>query len=128
LTSGIRAGGHLKPSPHQQIINNAQKYGLEAALELARFEIAHIPAMKELVEKENIDCDFHITRAVDVQLDDDYCQKVKQSYDNLVKARISVLADVEYIPEPKAERVSPYPLRFWPSHCFFAFLYKWSVH
>ncbi|KAL1962876.1 hypothetical protein VTN77DRAFT_9054 [Rasamsonia byssochlamydoides] len=101
-----RNGGHLKPSPYQVIINNAPKYGREAAVELAKFETAHIPAMKQLVEKEGIDCDFHITRAVDVLLDDGYCDEVKQGYDDLVKVGVDTVLDVEYIPGSKAERIS----------------------
>lgn len=37
-------------------------HGIRAAAEISKFEIAHIQAFKELIEKENIDCGFTLTR------------------------------------------------------------------
>jgi hypothetical protein len=81
------------------------KYGLEAAVELAEFEKAHIPAIKEVVEKENIDCDLQITRAFDVLLTETQSEKVKNDIEALQKAKVS-LRDVQYTPENKAAMVS----------------------
>lgn len=80
------------------------KYGLEAAVELAEFEKAHLHAIKELVEKEDIDCDFQLTRAFDVFLSETQNEKVKNDIEALQKAGVSLL-DVQYTPGSKAENV-----------------------
>ncbi len=46
-------------------------YGVHAAVESSKFEIAHIQAFKELIEKEHIDCDFTLTRTFNVFLDEE---------------------------------------------------------
>ncbi|KUJ17115.1 FAD dependent oxidoreductase [Mollisia scopiformis] len=54
-----RNGGHLRPSvPFPELI---EKYGIAACLEIVLFEIAHMDAMKSLIEKEGIVCDFTLT-------------------------------------------------------------------
>jgi glycine/D-amino acid oxidase-like deaminating enzyme len=62
----LEIGGHLKPDLYFNILKYSKKYGVENAAEFARFEAANILAVKELVERENIDCDYHPTRAVDI--------------------------------------------------------------
>ncbi|GAD98150.1 FAD dependent oxidoreductase superfamily [Paecilomyces variotii No. 5] len=99
-----RNGGHLKPSLYASIGNMSAKHGLEAAIELAEFEKAHLHAIKELVEKENIDCDFQLTRAFDVFLSQAQSEKVKNDIEALRKAGVS-LHDVQYTPESSAEDV-----------------------
>ncbi|KAJ9269411.1 hypothetical protein DTO212C5_4474 [Paecilomyces variotii] len=99
-----RNGGHIKPSLYASIGNMSAKYGLEAAVELAEFEKAHLHAIKELVEKEDIDCDFQLTRAFDVFLSETQNEKVKNDIGALQKAGVS-LPDVQYTPGSKAEKV-----------------------
>lgn len=82
------------------------KYGREAAEELAKFEMAHVPAIKRLVEKENIDCDFHITRSFDVFLTESQNEKVRKDYDVLNQAGVTSVLDLHYTSGDKAERVS----------------------
>lgn len=48
-----------------------QKHGAEAVAEIAIFEMAHVKAIKDLVEKEQIDCDLVLTRALHVTRDED---------------------------------------------------------
>lgn len=97
-------GGHLKPSLYASMGNMSAKYGLEAAVELAEFEKAHLHSIKDLVEKENIDCDFQLTRAFDVFLSQTQSEKVKNDIEALRTAGVS-LPDVQYTPESKAEKV-----------------------
>ncbi|KAL1863349.1 hypothetical protein Plec18167_008211 [Paecilomyces lecythidis] len=99
-----RNGGHLKPSLYASMGNMSAKYGLEAAVELAEFEKAHLHSIKDLVEKENIDCDFQLTRAFDVFLSRTQSEKVKNDIEALRMAGV-LLPDVQYTPESKAENV-----------------------
>lgn len=100
-----RNGGHLKPDPYNRPAQVAAAHGIEAAAELAEFEASHIPAVKKLVEDENIDCDFVLTRCVDVLLTDDIYGRMKAGVDMLRKNGVSVLRDVFFAEGSKAEQV-----------------------
>ncbi|RDW72918.1 FAD dependent oxidoreductase superfamily protein-2 [Coleophoma cylindrospora] len=99
-----RNGGHLRPSVSDE--NVIQQHGLEAAAEVALFEMAHVQAIKDLVEKEQIDCDLSIARANHVVLDKEYAAAVGQLLNLLQQSRREFLQDWEYIEGPKAEEVS----------------------
>lgn len=62
--------------------------------------------MKDLVEKEQIDCDFVITRAMDVQLENLNRDKLKAAYDRLIKNGVPCANDVFQSPEETAEAVN----------------------
>jgi hypothetical protein len=80
-------------------------YGREVAEEAASFEARQIQAIKDLVEKENIDCDFVLTRATDVCMYEDAHQKLKSGLDALREANISTAKDVFYSDGKSAEGV-----------------------
>lgn len=63
-----RNGGHLKPDLYYAYNNFKSKYGEKGVAEIFNFEYAHVAAIKDLVERENIDCDFVLTRACDTHL------------------------------------------------------------
>ncbi|KAH8673246.1 FAD dependent oxidoreductase-domain-containing protein [Ilyonectria robusta] len=108
LCSGAtgRNGGHVKPDTYYNVPKYTKLYGTAAAAELAAFEASHVLAVKGLVESENLDCDFHLTRAVDVYLDPEHAKQTEASYRELVKAGVVDLRDVAFIPKDDAERVS----------------------
>ena len=81
----------------------SEKYGAQEAAEVARFEASQIFAVKALVEKEKIDCDFVLTRAIDVTFDPELAKKSKDDYDFLVKAGVASLDDVQYTSGKNAE-------------------------
>ena len=83
-----------------------EKYGVEAAAEISNHEVAHIQAIKKLVEKEDIDCDFTLTRTFDVFLDEDFARKSKAAYDVRVKKGVTSIQDAHFTPARHAERVS----------------------
>ncbi|TVY30611.1 Gamma-glutamylputrescine oxidoreductase [Lachnellula hyalina] len=98
-----RNGGHLKPDVYFNIRKYSEKYGAQEAAEVARFEASQIFAVKALVEKEKIDCDFVLTRAIDVTFDPELAKKSKDDYDFLVKAGVASLDDVQYTSGKNAE-------------------------
>jgi hypothetical protein len=99
-------GGHLKPDLYFNILKYSKKYGAENAAEFARFEAANVLAVKELVEREKIDCDYHLTRAVDVYLNENHAKETEAAYKELVKAGVASLGDVQFQAQKNAEIVS----------------------
>lgn len=86
-----------------------KKYGLEMAATISNFEIFHVQAIKDLVEKEQIDCDFTLGRSMDVFLDEAQAVKTKAAYDELKKSGLVSLKDVQYTSAKDAEIVSNPP-------------------
>jgi len=80
-------------------------FGIEAAAELAAFESANVYAVKDLVESEGLDCDFQLTRSLDVYLDKKHAMETEAAYRKLVEAGVADLHDTAFIPEKDAERV-----------------------
>ncbi|RSL61202.1 hypothetical protein CEP53_005187 [Fusarium sp. AF-6] len=76
----------LKPDSYAFIAKLAQKYSLKAAAEVADFESANVVAMAEFIRQEKIDCDFVITRAIDVRFDEGQQRRLKEGYENLLVA------------------------------------------
>ncbi|PGH10161.1 hypothetical protein AJ79_05516 [Helicocarpus griseus UAMH5409] len=101
----LEARGHLRPSPFLPIVRHAEKHGLEAAAELSDFEAEHIPAIREVIEREDIDCDFTMTRSYDVLLREDHCKEVGKAFNKLRKAGIPLKQDVQYTSK-NVERIS----------------------
>ncbi|GKU09364.1 unnamed protein product, partial [Fusarium langsethiae] len=74
LCSGAtgRNGGHLKPDVYNLCSGMAEKHGVDAAAEIAEFELANLEAVKDYIIDNNVDCDFMMTQAVDVQLSEEH--------------------------------------------------------
>ena len=81
-------------------------YGVEAAAELAAFEAANVYAVKNLVESEGLDCDFQLTRAVDVYLDAQHAKETENAWRNLKEQGVVNLSDVAFTLGEDAKRVS----------------------
>ncbi|TLD15245.1 hypothetical protein PspLS_10676 [Pyricularia sp. CBS 133598] len=101
-----RNGGHVKPDVYFNVGKYASLYGMEAAAEMARFEAEHVYAVKDLIEAEGLDCDFHLTRAMDVCLDAEHARETEAAYRELVKADVADLRDVDFTPKQDAEKIS----------------------
>ncbi len=84
----------------------AEKYGIDAAIELAAFETAHLAAIEELVDRENIPCDLQVSQAHDVQLDEKHDMKLKKAYDALVAAGSEPTRFAVHTTGEEAERVN----------------------
>lgn len=90
---------------YYNILKYTKKYGAENAAAFARFEAQNVLAVKELVEREKIDCDFVLTRALDVYLDDAHAEATHAAYQELRRIGEADLADVQYLAGPDAEAV-----------------------
>lgn len=76
------------------------------AAAISNFEISHVQALKDLVEKEQIDCDFTLGRSMDVFLDEAQAVEAKGAYDELKESGLVSLKDVQYTSAKNAEIVS----------------------
>ena len=79
-------------------------HGKEAAEEVSTFEIRHIKEIGDLVKREDIDCDFVLTRATDVCLYEKARVELKTKLDRLTEAGLLV-DDVFYSSDKTAEGV-----------------------
>lgn len=68
--------------------------------------MAHVDAIKVVVEKENIDCDLVVTRTFDVQFESSTRDQLKAGYDRLVRSDVAATRGVQYVAGEKAEAVS----------------------
>lgn len=84
----------------------ARRYGVKAAAEVADFETANLEAVAEFVREEKVDCDFVVTRAVDVQFNEEQHKKLKQGYENLSAANVKSTKGTFHAPERYAEQVT----------------------
>lgn len=98
-------GGHLRPEVYFNMPTYIEKYGYEAAAEISKFEVSHLQAIRDLVEKEQIDCDLTLTRTYDVFLDEEYAKTSRQAYDKMIRSGITSIKDAHYTPAKQAELV-----------------------
>ncbi|KAL4936037.1 hypothetical protein BDV06DRAFT_216980 [Aspergillus oleicola] len=101
-----RNGGHLRPDLYGNIPKYIERYGLEAGAEVANFEIAHIKALKELIAQEDIDCELNLSRCMNVYLNEVDGEKVKRTYEALVKRGLEYTSDIHYMGAKYAETIS----------------------
>ncbi|KAF5674286.1 gamma-glutamylputrescine oxidoreductase [Fusarium circinatum] len=108
LCSGAtgRNGGHLKPDSYNAISAYASEYGIEAAAEVASFEAANVKAVTDYIQQNKVDCDFVLTRAVDVQLSTGHQRRIKEGYDKLIAAGLETTKDTLSVEEKDAEMMS----------------------
>lgn len=103
-------GGHCKPDLYNVPSSAAQKHGIRAGVEIAEFELANLEAVREYVQEEGVDCDFQMTQAVDVQLDEAQNEALKRRYDEFVAKGGKVARRAFYTHGEKAEMVCSYVL------------------
>lgn len=100
-----RNGGHIKPDTYYNVSKYERIYGTKQAAELAWFESSGVLATKQLVDTEGLDCDFHLTRAVDVYMDAQHAADTFAAYRRLLARGEVDMRDVEYTSKKDAERV-----------------------
>ncbi|KAJ0146655.1 hypothetical protein HZ326_10660 [Fusarium oxysporum f. sp. albedinis] len=105
LCSGA-TGGHLKPDSYNAISRLASEYGVEAAAEVANFEYANVEAVARFIRDEKVDCDFVLTRAIDVQFSDRHQDKLEAGYKSLLENGIEATERTYCAPREYAEKLS----------------------
>ncbi|KAF9890996.1 hypothetical protein FE257_005253 [Aspergillus nanangensis] len=101
-----RNGGHLRPDVYNNIPLYIERHGVDAAREIAEFEVSHMKALKKLLAEEDIDCDFNITRNLNVYTNEEDARKGKAVYDALVALGLGFVDDLHYTSQKNAEGVS----------------------
>ncbi|KAM0133829.1 hypothetical protein ACHAO1_005950 [Botrytis cinerea] len=102
-----RNGGHHRPDLYGHIPKYINRAGVRAGAEIAEFEIAHVQALKELILREKIDCDFTLTRTCDVWNNQDAADEAKAVFDRLcLKPELSYMEDVQFTTGKDAETIS----------------------
>ncbi|KIW39160.1 uncharacterized protein PV06_08961 [Exophiala oligosperma] len=101
-----RNGGHIKPDTYYSAPKYERLYGTRQAAELQLFESSQVWAVKELVDREGLECDFHLTRALDVYLDPDHAAQTYEAYQRMLNDGYFDLRDVSYTGKSDAERIS----------------------
>lgn len=81
-------------------------HGQEVAEHVASFEARQIGAIRELVAREKIECDFEETRVVDVCLYRQGQHQMKAAIDKITRAGISTAKTVKYTSGADAEEIS----------------------
>lgn len=106
IKANSKVGGHIKPDPYNFISILAAEYGVEAASEVAAFEAKHVHAMKDFVDKEKIDCNYTVTKAIDVQISPDHFAKLKGGYESLISKECDPTKQARFVGTEDAELVS----------------------
>ncbi|PBP18431.1 FAD dependent oxidoreductase superfamily [Diplocarpon rosae] len=101
-----RNGGHLRPDLYGHIPAYMDRAGVEAGLEIAEFELAHLAAIKKVIEKEKIECEFTLTRTVDVWINEAAAAEAKATYDVMTARNLDYMDDVFFSRSADAENVS----------------------
>lgn len=102
-----RNGGHLKPDAYYSAIKYEQMFGTALAEDMTTFENQQVWDVKELVEKEKIDCDFQLTRAIDVFTDKEFAESTMKKFNEMKSRGFKFPKGLHLISDPKsAEQIS----------------------
>lgn len=75
--SRIIEQGHIKVQV-ATIASYIESYGYEMAIQVVEFCLQHITALKKIVEREELDCEFELRRSFDVWLDEEEAKNILQ--------------------------------------------------
>lgn len=100
-----RNGGHMRPDLYSHIGKYCDIAGVEAGVEVADFEISHVQAFKKLVDEENIDCDFTLTRSYDVWCNEVAAKAAQANYERMKARNLSHMDDVVFYSGKNVEGV-----------------------
>jgi hypothetical protein len=98
-------GGHLKPDPLFRASGVLETHGKAVAEHVASFEARQVDAVKDLVQRERIDCDFEETKVMDVCFYDAGRAQIEANLAKLSKAGISTAKGIQYSGGSEAEEV-----------------------
>ncbi|KAF9774360.1 hypothetical protein IL306_007641 [Fusarium sp. DS 682] len=98
-----RNGGHCRPDFYGHIPTYIDRARERAGAEIAEFEIANLRAIKKIIEEEKIDCDFTLTRSIDVWCNEDAAKKAEAVYQTMVSHNFEYMDDVVFYTGDKVE-------------------------
>lgn len=101
-----RNGGHARPDLYGHIPTYIDRAGPRAGAEIAEFEIKNLRALKKVIEQEKIDCDFTLTRSIDVWCNAEAAKKAKSVYDQMATEDFEYMEDVIFYQNDNVEGVS----------------------
>lgn len=102
-----RNGGHLKPASYSIASYNEKTYGTKMARRLLKFEFDQVWDVKRLIEKESIDCDFVLTRGMDVYTNPEVADATLAAFEALKSDGFDFPDDLYVVTDPqKAEQIS----------------------
>jgi glycine/D-amino acid oxidase-like deaminating enzyme len=104
--NGVQLGGHLKPDPLLRAAGLLDSHGVAVAEHVASFEQRQVEAIKNLVQRERIDCDFEETTVMDVCKYASGRDKMKANIDKITQAGISTAKSIHFFTGSEAEKVS----------------------
>ncbi len=103
----------MKPDVYSSIGTLAARYGVEAAAEVAALEAKHVSAIKSVIDREQIPCDFEVAKAIDVQLDESHNAKLLTGYNALIAGGSEATKGATYASGSEAEMVSSCSYNSW---------------
>jgi hypothetical protein len=101
-----RNGGHARPDFYGHIPTYVDRAGARAGTEIAEFEIHNLRDLKKTIEQEKIDCDFTLTRSIDVWCNAEAAEKAKSVFDRMVSEGFKYMDDVIFYSGDNVEGVS----------------------
>lgn len=101
-----RNGGHCRPDFYGHIPTYIDRAGPRAGAEIAEFEIATLRALKKIIDQEKIDCDFTLTRSIDVWCNKESAQRAQDVYQKMVAENFDYMDDVVFYTGERVEGVS----------------------
>ena len=109
-----RNGGHVKVKT-DTMLNMIEQDGYDRSEEFGDLVIKHIYALKEVVEREGLECEFEMRRSYDVFLTDAEAQRAKGRFEACRRAGQKWTREVDLIGEEFAQRVSTLRRERWTS-------------
>ena len=100
-----RNGGHVKMKT-DTMLDVIKRDGLEVATEVHKLAMEQIYALKEVVEREDLYCEFELRRTYDVFLTAPEAERAKREFDDCRKAGQKWTRDVDWIGPEFAEQIT----------------------
>jgi hypothetical protein len=89
-----------------------EEHGLEAANDLAAFALSQHNHMKEVVDRENIDCEFEMRRSYDVYIDEADAKAAEELYRIAMREGYPWARDLDFVGGEFVEQVYSYTTFF----------------
>ncbi|KAF2966727.1 hypothetical protein GQX73_g6829 [Xylaria multiplex] len=101
-----RNGGHLRPDIFNGVAAHMKTHGLDAANNVATFELENAEALTNLIKSEEIDCDLRPVVSGAAFVDEAEAADAKKLWDDMLEKGSPALQQVTYYGPEDAERVS----------------------